>query len=448
MESTMLATDAGTEAGAALSALESKLKQWSPDPSLPGWFSASRARAIEAYFDLALPERSNENWHYGDARKFSAAAFDIPAARPGFSGAEYERICRLSREHGRVTCLSMVGDHVEELASSPALADMGGFVLPLRQALVAHGDLLRPYWEQGLLPLDRDKLTAQHYALLDGGFCVYLPKGAELKDDIHLILETAEGGTVVSPHILLIAEPQSSARVFIHNLGHPEQSRNLQLGALQSFAGASSNLKVTKLQNLGPKTDALSIEYARLARDARYDSVSINLGGSNVRTEVEAHLAESGSDVHLYGLTIGRERQRFDFHTFQNHMAPHTTSNLLFKTALLGRARASYQGLIDVNPGAQRTDAYQSNRTLILSPQARSDSSPQLEIEANDVRCTHGSTTSNVSRDEIFYLQTRGIKPELGRKLLVQGFLTEVADQIPLQPLRDYVEQFIMERMA
>ncbi len=448
MESTVLAAEAHMQEGAGSSALESKLRQWSPDPALPEWFSQRRARAIEAYFDLALPERSNENWHYGDARKFAAAALDISAARPGFSGAEYERICKLSREHGRVTCLSMVGDHVEEVASSPALADLGGFVLPLRAALTMHGDLLKAYWEQSLLPYDRDKLAAQHYALLDGGFCVYLPKDAELKDDIHLILETGEGGSVVSPHILLIAEARSSARVFIHNLGHPEQERNLQLGAIQSFAGPGSKLTVTKLQNLGPRTDALSIEYARLARDARYDSISINLGGNNVRTEVETHLAESGSDARLSGLTIGRGRQRFDFHTFQNHIAPHTTSNLLFKSALLGRARASYQGLIDVHPNAQRTDAYQSNRTLVLSPDARSDSSPQLEIEANDVRCTHGSTTSNVSRDEIFYLQTRGIKPELGRKLLVQGFLTEVADRIPLQPLRDYVENFIMERMT
>ncbi|MCC7478460.1 Fe-S cluster assembly protein SufD [bacterium] len=443
----MLAAEPGVRA-AELSVLETKLRDWAPDPELPDWFNASRRLAIEAYFALELPQRSNESWHYGDARRFHAGSLDIASASPGFSGAEYERICKLSREYGRVTCLSMVGDRVEELSQSPALSELGGFVLPLRKALAQHGELLRPYWQQGLLPAGRDKLTAQHYALLDGGFCVYLPKGAELKDDIHLILETGEGGSVVSPHILLIAEARSSARVFIHNLGHPEQERNLQTSAIQSFVGAGAQLMLTKLQNLGPKTDALMIEYARLQRDSRYDTISINLGGSNVRTEVETHLAEPGADARLSGLSIARGRQRYDFHTFQNHMAPHTSSNLLFKSALLGRARASYQGLIDVHPSAQSTDAYQSNRSLVLSPDARSDSSPQLEIEANDVRCTHGSTTSNVSRDEMFYLQTRGIKPELARKLLVQGFLTEVADRIPLQPLRDYVESFILERMA
>ncbi len=140
-------------------------------------------------------------------------------------------------------------------------------------------------------------------------------------------------------------------------------------------------------------------------------------------------------------------RQRYDFHTHQKHLAPATKSNLLFKGALLGRSRASYQGIITVAPQAQKTDAYQANRNLLLCTEARSDSSPQLEISANDVRCTHGSTASNVGAAEMFYLANRGLPPEMARRLLVSGFMAEVADRIPLTAVRDYAYNHVQERV-
>ncbi len=160
-----------------------------------------------------------------------------------------------------------------------------------------------------------------------------------------------------------------------------------------------------------------------------------------------AQLTQPGGTAELLGLHLLRERQRFDFFTLQNHQAPNCKSNLLYKGAMLDRARSSYQGTITVAPGAQKTDAYQSNRSLLLSSTARSDSSPQLEIQADDVRCTHGSAVSNVGRNELFYMESRGIPQEQARRLLVSGFMAEVADRIPLSSARDYVYNYVLTQV-
>jgi Fe-S cluster assembly protein SufD len=209
-----------------------------------------------------------------------------------------------------------------------------------------------------------------------------------------------------------------------------------------------ARVTVTRVQHYGGRTDALLREYASVGRDATYTSNVIQLGGANVRAEAHLTLAQPGASAFLRGAYLATGRQRFDFLTHQNHQAPHATSNLLYKGALLGRARASYQGMITVAPDAQRTDAYQSNRTLVLSGDARADSSPQLEIGANDVRCTHGSTVSNVSETELFYMQSRGIPREVARRLLVSAFIAEVTDQVGNQRVTDLVEKYVAELNA
>ncbi len=153
-----------------------------------------------------------------------------------------------------------------------------------------------------------------------------------------------------------------------------------------------------------------------------------------------------GARADLYAMHFANGRQSYDFYTQQNHHAPNTSSKLLFKGALGGRARSSYIGQIDVAAKANNTDAYQTNRTLLLSKEARTNSSPQLEIANHEVMCSHGSTTSNIREDELFYLQSRGLPAEQARRLLVSGFLAEIADQIPLSTVRDYAYNYVLER--
>ena len=437
-----------TVANGQLSPVEQKMRVWHPVADIPPWFSTIRGTARDAYFSLPLPDRTNEAWHYGDPSRYALAGLDISNAMPGFNGVRYERICGLTGRPRKVACLSMIADNVAEISSSEPLRDAGVTVMALRQALALRGDQLQQYMEAGLVPFERDRLLASHFALVDNGFFVHIPKGVTAPEAIHLIMESGEPASVVSPHILLVAEEHSAAQVFIHYLGgSAEGERNLQLGVVQSHVADGAKLTLTKIQHLGVKTDALTHEAAAIGRDASYTSVSAHFGGHHFRHEANAQLTQPGGSAQLYGMHLVRGRQRYDFYTHQNHQAPRCTSNLLFKGAMLDRGRASYQGLITVAPGAQKTDAYQANRSLLLSPHARADSSPQLEIEADDVRCTHGAAVSNVGKNEMFYLQSRGISEEYARRLLVSGFMADVADRIPLTTARDYVYNYVLQQI-
>jgi Fe-S cluster assembly protein SufD len=431
-----------------LSKAEQKLKAWRPDENIPAWFNRLRRSARDAYFSLGLPERSNEAWHYGDPRKFSLDGLDLAHELPGFNSISYERICGLTGQPRRIACLSMLGDQAHEISSSTPLRDAGVTVMTLRQAIALREYQLSEFWNSALVPYDASKLIAAHYALVDNGFFVHIPKFAKAPVPVHLIMEAGEAGSVVAPHILIVAEPMAQADVYVHFLGQNDGERNLQLGVIRVHAQAGSQLNLTTIQHLGSRTDAFTHEALLLERDAHVTSIAVHFGGNNTRHELIAKLSQPGANARLYGMHLGRQRQRFDFLTHQQHMVPNATSNLLFKGALLDKSRSSYQGMITVAPGAQKTDAYQKNRSLVLSPNARADSSPQLEIEANDVRCSHGSTVSNVRGDEMFYMQQRGIPSAAARQLLVSGFMAEVADRIPLEHTRDYVYNYVLKGIS
>jgi Fe-S cluster assembly protein SufD len=430
-----------------LSPVEAKLKAFICDNYLPLWFNSQRVRARDAYFDLALPDRTNEEWHYGEPKRFSLDALDIAHPRPGFNGTQYERICGLTGMPRRVSCLSMIGPNVSDLSQSDALLKAGVTVMSLRQALILRGEQIQPYWTSNLVRFDSTPMMAAHYALVDNGFFVHVPAGVKAPEPVHLIMESGEAGSVVAPHVLIALEAGAEADVYLHFIGSNNEQRSLSLGVVQSHIAAGAKLKLAKVQHLGLKTDSLSHEAAEIGADAFYGSVGVYFGGYHVRHELLANLAQANGHAELAAMYLLQGRQRYDFHTHQKHLAPATKSNLLFKGALLGRSRASYQGIITVAQQAQKTDAYQANRNLLLSSEARSDSSPQLEISANDVRCTHGSTASNVSPAEMFYLANRGLAPDMARRLLVSGFMAEVADRIPLTAVRDYAYNHVQERV-
>jgi len=422
-----------------LSPVEQKMADWQPTKDVPDWFVQERRAARDAYFESVLPDRSDEAWHYGHPQHYTLSDLDIAHAQPGFNGIRYERICGLTGRPRRIACLSMVGDNVAEISSSTPLRDVGVTVMSLRQALALRSDQLQHYWQRELINAGRDRLTASHYALIDNGFYVHIPAGVTAPEPIHLIMESGEAGSVVAPHVIVVAEKASVATVFVHYLGSTYERRNLQLGQLHTHVEDEANLSVIKIEHVGLQTDILTQEIASIGRDAKYVSIAVHFGGKHLRHEALARHEKPGGSSELLGMHLVRERQRYDFQTTQIHAAPECSSNLLFKGAVLDRGRASYQGIIQVHPHAQQTDAYQTNRTLLLSPQARADSSPQLEILANDVRCSHGSTVANVDKDQTFYLESRGINLAEARRLIVSGFMAEIADRIPLSTARDWV---------
>ncbi len=291
--------------------------------------------------------------------------------------------------------------------------------------------------------LASDFFAAQHFAHTSEPQRIEIAAHAS-GSPIHVELQADPA--VASFHTLYVtAGAFAAADIYIHIAGGADDGRSLHSVMLFADVADGARVSITRVQNYGERTDALLREYATVGRDATYTSNVVQLGGLNVRSEAHIELAQPGSTANLRGAYLAGGRQRFDFLTHQNHQAPHATSNLLYKGALLGRARASYQGMITVAEHAQRTDAYQSNRTLVLSGSARADSSPQLEIGANDVRCTHGSTVSNVSERELFYMQARGIPRQQARRLLIAAFIAEVTDQFGDEATRQLVNDYVLE---
>lgn len=422
------------------------LHDWQPQPELPDWYNAFRAAAREVYVDNELPGYGDEAWHYGDPRKFALESLGLDTQADARS-AHAEELLKLAYMHEGATVSSWQGGRLELRDVNPDDAQAGIRLVQLSDlAREGQADGLQRYWGEDAPQLYGSKLPGAHYALAPDPLVLLIPEQTEASGPLFLNINAARAGAVAAPQLLIVAGRQSKAELSLTVTTESAEERQLILASTRCFLAAGAQFRLSRLQHLGERTDSLTMESASIARDALYTSVNLVFGGRNVRLEATANLTEPGSTAHLYSGCVTRGRQRYDFLTHQNHLAPNANSNLLYKNALLDRSRVSYQGTITVHPGAQKTDAYQKNRSLVLSPQARSDSSPQLEIKADDVKCSHGSTTSNVSAAELFYLRSRGISEADARQLLVDGFLGEIAAQLPSPALREYVSARVLER--
>ncbi|MDQ3023064.1 MAG: Fe-S cluster assembly protein SufD [bacterium] len=419
---------------------EDQLRNLTADPALPGWFNTLRLEAAASYFELPLPDRTDEAWHYGDPKRFLPDALAPTAPRP--STVAPEALDAIRADGG--VLLSLDNPDIEPNAT--ALAERGVVHLSLREALVKHGDMLQPVIEDAWGRHRTRKLSAAHFGLLEHGALLLLKRSADPQQSLHFYSAGAPAGTVFCPRLIVLAEQHSRASIYVHWHDEPSDSRSVLLAALQARLGEGSDISIVQVQQHSSSCNSFLRGSAKIERDARLRSVTVLLGtGAMMRRELHVELDAPGASAEMYGTYVARGKQRLDLHTHQLHNAPHTTSKLLVKGALFDRSRASFSGMIGVAADAQRTDAYQSNRALVLSGSARADSSPQLEIGANDVRCTHGSTVSNVSEGEMFYMQSRGIQREVARRLLVAAFIGEVIDQIGSAPVRAQVERYVAE---
>jgi Fe-S cluster assembly protein SufD len=249
------------------------------------------------------------------------------------------------------------------------------------------------------------------------------------------------------PHVIVSVGAGAEATVIEEYFSPGEPGVGVHVGATEVTVGSGASLHLATFQRWGGNVYHFGTERVRVARDARFHWTFAALGGKLTKMDLEMHLDGEGSEAKFSGCYFGNETQHFDFHTFQNHAVGHSTSDLLFKGALRDRARMVYQGLIKVHKDAQRSDAYQANRNLLLSEKARADSIPSLEIEANDVRCTHGATVGQVDEEQIFYLRSRGLPRREAERMLIGGFFEPVLERVPAESLRAAVTAAV-ERKA
>ncbi|MEO6874419.1 MAG: Fe-S cluster assembly protein SufD [Opitutaceae bacterium] len=404
---------------------------------LPAWWLDRKRDAWARFKTLPLPKRTDESWRFATLSGLKLDGYVMPkavtSAELGHASIGIAKAGKLVLANNRL---------VSHEPISAELAKRGVIFETLQTALLKHGDLVKSHLLAPAPKQGSEKFTALHTAFLDDGAFVYLPQGVDLMESLAVFHYAAGAGAAVFPHTLVIAEQNARATVvdFFRSAG---AGAHFACGRNDLYASHGAQLTYVAAQTWSRETLSFQVNSTVARRDARVQSLNLHLGGHQSRHESHSQLQAPGAHSEMLALTVAHGTQEFDQRTLQIHQAPHTSSNLLYKNALLDQTKTIFSGLIVVDPDAQKTDAYQSNRNLMLSDEAEANSLPGLEIQANDVRCTHGATTSRIDPEQEFYLQARGIAKEAADELLIFGFFEEVLSKLDNEPLHDALRDLI-----
>jgi Fe-S cluster assembly protein SufD len=406
-------------------------------PIAPGSTGAIRERAFAQFQVLPVPSQDTEEWRYTDLSDF---ALDFVPHAPGHGGGapapEGAGLAASILQHNSSVVMTTSGQNLES---------HGVIFCDLDLAAEKYPELVDPYLHS-LVPTDRTMFTALHGAFRTGGTFLYVPADVAVEMPLQTVTYLDADGAAVFPHTLLIAE-RGAEVTFIDRYVSPDLQRGLSDAVTEIVVGDGAHVRYASIQEWGDGVTHLSVQRTRLGRDADFRSLAVGFGASLARAEVEAVLAEPGGFSELLGVFFADEDQHFDHRSVQDHAAPNCTSDLLYKGALLDRSRAVYSGWVHVRPDAQKTIAMQTSRNMVLSEHAKADAIPNLEIEANDVRCGHAASVGPVEEETLFYLQSRGISREEAERLVVTGFFQEVLDRVMLDEVRHGAELAIQEEL-
>ena len=387
-----------------------------------------RPQLLERYRALPLPSTTDEPWRFTDLRGFDPDSF----VSNGHVGSQTPAQAAGSMLDLEVAALATVSEEGIEIERAPD----GITFEPLHDH-----ELL------GTLVGADEKFAAHNAALWEHGLLVQVPKGVVLEQPLYVRIANARDGSALFWRLLVVAEPESRFSVVEEYASARPDLAGYSNAVSELFVGQGAKVEYVSLQNLSAETWHFASHRARVDRDAELDWVAGGFGSKKGKTRIQNDLAGSGATSRVTGAYFADGEQHLDYDTFQEHIAPNTTSDFAFKGALRDHATAVWRGMIKVEKDAQKTNAYQENRNLILSERAHADSIPGLEIEANDVRCTHGATISPVNRDELFYAMARGISRGEAERLIVRGFFTDVLNRIELEPVREAVTEALEARI-
>ena len=405
---------------------------------LPAWWLERKRAAYDRFASLPLPRRTDEGWRFSDLGGLTLDGVALP--EPGALADAHHTGLGIAGAGALALANHRVVFHE---AVDPELRRRGVVFDSLQNALRDHGDLVRAHLLTEPSKLGSEKFAALHEAFLEDGAFLHVPKGVEIERPIAIFHYAAGSGTALFPHTLVVAEENARATVAdFFRSANPGETQFI-CGGNDLLAGHGARLTYVAMQDWSRAALSLQCNATVARRDARVLALNLHAGARQARHESFSQLQAPGAHSEMLALTIAHGTQEFDQRTLQIHQAPHTSSNLLYKNALLDQAKTIFSGLIVVDPDAQRTDAYQSNRNLMLSDEAEAHSLPGLEIQANDVRCTHGATSARIPAEQEFYLQSRGIGKAQADELLVFGFFEEVLGKIEDQPLHDRLSEII-----
>lgn len=418
----------------------------------PAWMRDKRRAAWQLSQELPMPADTDEAWRRTDLRGLDLSQY--AALSPQAEAVS-------SREHlpaGLTPHLAMpettVGGVVAHQDGNALwqtleadLARQGVIFCDLDSAVQEHADLVEAHFMTEAVPVDTDAFTALHGALWQGGVFVYVPSGVQAQLPLQALTAHATASGMVQPHLLLIADAQSDVTFVDEQCSASADLPGFHNGVVELYLKRGARATYLQIQNWSRRLWGISHQRAVLDADSQLHWAAAGLGSRLHWTAQDVWLRAPGGNSKLFGLTFADGRQHLDYQTRQDHTAPHTESDLLFKGVVLDRARTVFRGVLQLRKEAQQTNAYQATHSLLLSPRARADALPILEIEADDVRCKHGSTTGRVDDEQIFYLMSRGLSRQDAQRLIVQGFFETVITEFPVEGVQEKIRLAIEDRI-
>tara|TARA_Y100001934_G_scaffold218151_2_gene259138 strand:- start:4736 stop:6049 length:1314 start_codon:yes stop_codon:yes gene_type:complete len=409
----------------------------------PSWLEQRRRTAWSTFEEMDWPTRRQEEWIRTDIRLFKLDKFGLPAAvdapsqtvdsllgdglELGGQVTNVDGICTSSRICEELSAKGVIFGSLDELAGE-------------------HSELIESHLMNSGFDAATDRFSALHAACFTGGVFLHVPRGVNVDLPLHTVSQLSDGAVDLG-HTLVILEDGANATLLAESHSTSEDASGLHCGGIELVVGNDAHLRYVNLQDWGQGVWHFGHQHADVGRNGSLQWTSAALGSRLAKINQHVSLSGEYADCQVNGVLFTEGKQHLSYHTMQHHVAPNCHSDFLYKSALQDKSRTVWRGMIKVDPDAQKTDGYQRNDNLLLSDNCRADSIPGLEIEADDVRCTHGSTSGKVDEELIFYAQCRGYTRNEAIRLIVTGFFQQIFDRITIDSVRDALGLAIARRV-
>lgn len=414
----------------------------------PAWLTERRREAFRLYQELSSQELDPEEFRRLDLRLFRPNDYAISGSAESASAAADRFSTTMSERDEFGGHLVHINGHTTRSELAEELGSQGVIYCSLAEAVEQHAELVQEYLLTKAVQPGTDRFSAWHAAFWTGGAFLYVPRNVEISKPLHSLIGLAEAGAADCSHTLIVVEDNANATMLEETLSAEDSVAGLHLGAVELLVGQGAQLRYVQLQNWNERVFHFAHQCGRVAKDGSLQWTVGALGSKFAHVHQDVLLDGAGADGQVNGVAFATDRQKLSFYTRQAHKAPNTHSDLLYKEVVRDRARMIWRGMIDVDKVAQLTDGYQRNDSLILSRDARVDAIPGLEIEADDVRCTHGATAGMVDEDQVLYCMSRGISRKEAMHLIVEGFFAQVFDRIQVEAVRETLSQSVQEKLG
>lgn len=418
----------------------------------PAWLASRRAEAFERFASLPWPDAQSEAWRYTDMSAFDLDAFDpLPIAHEAvdsLDGLPDEVQQAIGAVGDRDGFAVQIDADVVLCHLNPALQERGVIFAPLARAAVQHEERVRAALGGAGVSDSEEKIYALNAAFGGGGAFLFVPRGVTLDLPVQSLRWISRDGIAVFPRVVIVAEEGASVTYIDHYASTSAGEKSLCAASVEIYAHKAAQVSYLAVQDWSQSVWHFNVQRARIDRDATVRSLAAAFGAGTSRSVVECLLDGEGAHSEMLGAYFGDHDQHIDHRSLQQHIAPNTTSDLYYKGALKGHSRAVYSGLVRIEKDARGADAQQTNRNLLLSEGAAADPKPFLEIETNDVRCTHGVSVGRPDPDVLFYLRSRGLDEAEAERLFVTGFFQEVLDRVGVPEVRVALERAVENELA